>query len=709
MSDNQVLNHYLQLRNRNLVFFQNVYPGIFEYFSQYQLQHSKLDIQPQNNEVDLLEEGRHVYQGARRYAPQEVAKFLNAFDYGKRIQSIKPLYKGDYKNKRFFAEHMDRAYQHSALTPEKFGGYEIPEVFPLTVFMGCGLGLHIELLIQQRDLQHVVVAENNMDHFMASLYVVDWETIVSPYLADEERSFRFILIPNAQTEQQLRDVIWNHLIDFCPFFPVMTFFYNHLGSPHFNRVIDSICADLYVHLFSFGNYDDELNQLNNAIHNFKQGVKRLPPPLPGGVNLPVCIVGSGPSLDERIEWLKALQGKALIISCGTALRALYKQGIKPDIQIELESDFKTFVTQNLTEDKEYMRSIKLIGAAQLTPRMFGLFDEKRLFFKAEGVLQGFFAAPGEAIAEAAPTCTNAALAFAFHYDFKQILLFGLDYGFPDKQQHHASGAVYYKEDGPDGLNHAALHEDANLFRVKGASGNDILTSNFLFASKRRTENIIQALNKGHIYNCSNGSHIENTQWLNEQTFNPQIFLTSPETKDSVIEYLFSSDARRIDDMQIQHAIENLQGDLEHLVSYLSTLLSLPLTSVSDMTALCHKINTFLLREYKELRPSAYFFIRGSVWHFLHAGFSHVCALKAKNDKQTFMVAWQNEFKDFIAKLSSHYQSVLFKDFDLKKDKLVNRSITDAETDALVPCLADYFWQPMDMRIDENGTYIEYKI
>nr|MDC2855947.1 DUF115 domain-containing protein [Ningiella sp. W23] len=51
---------------------------------------------------------------------------------------------------------------------------------------------------------------------------------------------------------------------------------------------------------------------------------------------PVYIVANGPSLDSAIEFLKTNQNNIIIISCGTALRALLSNNIKPDIHIEME-------------------------------------------------------------------------------------------------------------------------------------------------------------------------------------------------------------------------------------------------------------------------------------------------------------------------------------------------------------------------------------
>tara|TARA_R110002167_G_scaffold90966_7_gene244686 strand:- start:206 stop:2335 length:2130 start_codon:yes stop_codon:yes gene_type:complete len=706
-SDKSLVAGILSLRDKNLSFFERVYPGIFNYFKAYQLQESKLDIQPQNNELDIIENQKHVYGGAKGYALKEVDHFLQHFDYGKNIHSMKPLYKGEYKNQRFFAQHIDRVYQYSSLTPETFTGYKLPDFFPLTVFMGCGLGLHIKALIEKRDLRHIVVAETNMDRFFSSFYAIDWEQLVTPYLVDNDSSFNFTLVPHAETEDQIRNVIWNQLIEYCPFFPVTTLFYNHLGCPKFDRIIDAINSDLYVHLFSFGNYDDEINQLNNAIHNFKQGIKRLPLPSKQGFDLPVCIVGSGPSLDERIEWLRSLQGKAIIVSCGTALRALYQHGIKPDFQVELESDYNTFATQSLNEDKEFMRSIKLIGAAQLSPLMFTLFDEKRVFFKGEGVLNKLFSLPGESIKEAAPTCTNAALAFAFHYGFSEIFLFGLDYGFPNKEKHHSAGAVYYKEDGPEGLKKATTYEESDLISVKAADGESILTTTFLFTSKRRTENIIQAANHPNIYNCSNGCQIDGAKWIDAAGFSAYKSNVYDLNKSDVMRELFNDTALTVSNDEIDNALNIMKTELILMMSVFNEFLIKPIEDKKTLMNICYQMNHWLQATLKSKNESFYFFVRGSVWHFLHAGFSHSFALEEAEGFNDFITGWQSEFTCFFSDILAHFEGIVFKEYDLNIDQMIHRSISQPENVTLDFEGEDMEWEYLGVSMQDNGQYVSY--
>jgi len=711
---------FVMRRIKNLEFFQRAYPGIYEFFSSYELKSSQLDILPNTNEVDLIENGQHVYGGgAHGYAQKEVAQFLSVFDYGKKINTFKPLFKGEYQNPRYFAERIEKLYQSSRITQENFTGYNIPNFFPLVVFMGCGAGLHIQLLSKQRDISNILVVETNMDRFAASLYSVDWEEIASPYLDKDGCSFTFSLIPNINNERQIRDVIWNQLIGHNPIFPVMTLYYNHMGDSLFDRVIDNINSDLYVHLLSYGNYDDELNQLNNAVHNFHKKIKTLPKANGLKIDVPVCIVGAGPSLDERVGALKEMRDSIILISCGTALRALYSHNITPDFHVELESDYNSYTTQSLMEDKSYLAAIKIIGAAQLNPLMFSLFGESRMFFKQDSGVAELFATKDEMIPHAAPTCTNAALAFVFHYGFQNIFLFGLDFGFVSKGQHHAKGTLYYSEVATEGLKDTVDYKDEQLFDVEAANGGMVQTTAFLYASKRRVENICGAFPERTINNCSNGVKLDNADWINERQLKALLDTGLEEKRLEVINFFFNdtNTVKRLD--LVNNELEKFNQWLVSVCEFIANVLTASPIDIHRLTEICGQINAHLISDTHEGK-NYYYFLRGSIWHFLLLAYSHGNAFAYESAQQDFLNNWKNNFLSFIKQLPVHLTSVLSKDYTLNNDAWVEQSITCMDIQALKWHYLSRSIESLDVGVENvewkyvgygflDGKYINYGV
>lgn len=684
---------YIDRHARNLDFFRHRFPGIYQFFSSYQMQRSKLDILLERAEVDILTDGRHLYSGqASAAAKQEVARFLSGFDYGSRVYSMRPLDEKAYMNPRLFSRSIADVYKAYYGFDEPYSGYQLGELFPFVVFMGIGLGKHIDVLNKIREIDHVLVFETDMDHFAASLYSVDWPEIIGDRLDNPERSFEFVLAHNARTEEQMHAVLWDRLIEYCPIFPVTTLFYNHRGNPVYDRVSDRVNQNLVMHLFSFGNYDDELNQLNNALFNIRQSHTMLPSPelYPEALSqlneLSVCIVGSGPSLDARIDELRAMQSKTLIISCGTALGALYAHQIKPDLHIELESDYCTYSLQSMMQDKAWLKSIKLIGAAQLNPNMFDLFGESRLFYKEDGVLSGIFSELKAGIPHAAPTCTNAALALAIFYRFKQIFLFGMDFGFPDKRSHHAKGSVYYQNEKSSELKAAVDYADKDMLMVPAAGGGSIATTHFLHSAKLRVEVIIASMNhrdatKGNltqIFNCSNGAHIEGSRYLDSlETSQHSSALVSLDISNVLSHSLFTQTAK-IDRAWVNRKLNQFTQQLHKEVTGLLDILA----SAADaserisFTRLCYRLLSRISSKRIRVEDRAfYYFMRGSVWHFLLAGYCHLYALPTEKARKDYFTIWTEAFGSFL-KLSLHQSDKVLcqADNDHQRREMFQRTI-----------------------------------
>lgn len=57
---------------------------------------------------------------------------------------------------------------------------------------------------------------------------------------------------------------------------------------------------------------------------------------------PAIIISAGPSLDKNIQDLGAAKGKALLICVDTALKAVLKRGIKPDLVITVDAQVKNY-------------------------------------------------------------------------------------------------------------------------------------------------------------------------------------------------------------------------------------------------------------------------------------------------------------------------------------------------------------------------------
>ncbi|MGN4935622.1 6-hydroxymethylpterin diphosphokinase MptE-like protein [Aeromonas rivipollensis] len=112
-----------------------------------------------------------------------------------------------------------------------------------------------------------------------------------------------------------------------------------------------MAKEFYLLKTGWGFFDDNLFAIAHSATNICDGVPFLLKDRQVDSSykeLPVFIVGNGPSLDETIGYLKKYQDSAIIIACGSTVSALYKAGIKPDICVAVErtksmADFLTFL------------------------------------------------------------------------------------------------------------------------------------------------------------------------------------------------------------------------------------------------------------------------------------------------------------------------------------------------------------------------------
>lgn len=673
-----------QLHSKNLNFFKETQPNIYETFKDYQFKNLSLNIDPDNDEVDIVYKGESMYQGkARNHAVFENSQFQSVYSKGKPLTTLRPTFDTDFPLPRHYHEQVRALAEKSTLTPEQYQqtGYRMDDFYPMIVFCGLGSGLHIENFLKNNDVHQVIIVETELDYFAASLYTVDWTELYRDYTITNGKSLSIILgdIPN---QDHIYSLIWNRVINYCPIFPLATLFYNHKANPKYEKPIAKVCEEIRVFINLFGFYDDEVNQLNNCLHNFANGIQKIPPKTAQTIDKPVCIVGSGPSLDHRIESLKRHRDKLTIISCGTSIKVLYANDIKPDMHIELESHFSTIEHIENTAPREWLKGIKFIGASQVNPLAFEFFDDKRLYFKHETAAASIFGSDVENISTGTPSCTNAATAIACEHNCQSVYFFGMDLGYANQKQHHSKHSIYYSEDAPEGFKeHSKLQEeDDGTFKVEGAiPGSQIKTTNNLFHVKRRVESKINLHPQQNFYNCSNGAKLNGAEWIDDNTFNDHI--NSSAWNTSLEQYLFDDQLSNIIcTKEREEKLAVLEQALRELYAFVKDELSKPIESNSDMSKACFRINYYLQKEFTKKYNSIYYFIRGSVWHLLYMGFSHAMGIQQNELKLQFLNDWRAGVTEILENLPKHLHKVTSRDHKAlgHDDPWIKITINEAE-------------------------------
>ena len=667
----------------NMAYFRDNIPKLYQQISEYNLTYTQIEGR-ENGHIDLRVHGKLLYRGsANDYAEQEVSKFTQQLAPGAKIRTITPPASDSYSGKRYFFRNITRTLEDLR---SSFGAsdseYTLDDNYPMIVVMGIGLGLHIQKLIERKSIQTLFVVEPDIERFIASCYVTDWGRVFAQFNLSQGKQFAFILPFSAKKPNDVFVAVWNELIHYAPRFPVTTLFYNHKRTRANDFAIKKFHEDHHVFLSSWGNYDDELNQLNHALHNFRSKREFLKPRDVSSLteemrDVPVVIVGGGPSVDEKIDWIKENREKIFLISAGSSLRTIAHHGLKPDLHAELESDYNTATMYEFI-GKEYMEDLVVIGPTQLSPIAFNYFDQCKMFFKDSTCHTSIFESdnPTE-ISHATPTCTNTAVAVAFYYQFKNIYLIGVDLSYKSIENTHASGSIYFDPDAPDVVKHAMdLKKYEPRFKDINTKGEEVLTEAIYFTTKRRIENgLIEYGKICNTYNLSGGLQIAGTQNIESKEEFEEKIASGSDLKQQILKTLFQDHSMSFDEEQIQSGLENLYQFVEKVCNETIGILSKIDGSKISMDKGVFLIAHLMENHITKHSDKKYYFMRGCIWHYLYAGYSFAYAMDSNDPQLTVMInKWKEHFHEFLVNLPEHLRIVTQRQTSEDDDVWLYRSI-----------------------------------
>ncbi len=670
---------------KNMAYFKNSHPAIFERILNRELVTHTIEFDINNQSYDIHDGEKFIYNGdAVKYCQDEVKQFKKAYSPGKPLNNINPPMIGNYFLPRFFHKSLNSVIEKSGITPHKYRGYKVPKFYPLMCFLGCGCGVHIESFIKNNDVLSCLIVEPDIELFCLSLYLIDWTEISKNFNPDEGSSLQFI-IGESLTPDAFYSSVWNTITSYAPQFPIGTFFYVHTGKDKYWKIVTRLNKDIRVFLSLWGFYDDEVNQFNNAFNNIAHGYESLAPKPDKFYDIPACVVGSGPSLDKRINDLKAIEEQAVIISCGTALGALYKHGIKPDIHVELESHYCAYedCVKKIEEiDPEWLADIDIIGAVQLTPKMFFPFRRKIMFYKESLGIVELFCPPDRRLHDATPTCTNTGLSVAGHFNFSNILFFGMDFGFTDPKNHHSKHAIYYDDDTSDAIKKNVEYDDSELITVKSVHGDDIPTTDGYYTAMRRIENLlILLIHDGRkVYNCSEGAAIDMAPYLSSEAM-LKGFKDITVDKHVILNELMSRLTPAIPIEDLNKEINRLNVIIREFCGKL--LLLLEKNKPHDLLSafkFSFKTTLYLQTTASKSLGSLYYTFRGSIWHYLLALVSITMALENMEDanSEEYINNWVEGYSKMLKELPLHFYKSTNKNYPNLDDPWVNCGLEEVD-------------------------------
>ena len=693
------------------------YPELYRYLCAYEPQKMNLVI-TENGKVDIKYGETFLYNGdAEAFAKKEVTAFLEQYPVGQPFPVVASANPDNYGNprlsSRFISTSFPKTHRQDLCSPITLkGGY------PAIMFINIGLGFQLKEIIDYHAVTHIIIVEPIPDFLYFSMFTLDWAAIIAFYQKNQFR-LEITFEPSAQSEldeRQLYQQIWNSVVRGYPLYPATAHFYNHRNSPRVNNIIEAVKQN-YPYLYSsWGNYDDECNQLNQALHNLSDSaiMENSRPvsecmrdePHSQLSNKPVCVIGSGPSLDRNIEALHQIRDSITLISCGSGISVLYKQGIVPDYHCELESDYKVTVgTYAVLQREGYLDQVTLIAPIQINPYV-NFFFKKTLFFNRDsGAVSGIFKDRYPVLDCCSPTCTNLGLSFAIYMKANCIVLMGMDFGFRELEKHHAEQSVYYNEAADKVIVEANDRVSGNLFKQEDVNGKLIWTRPDFYYAKWRVEVALERYNDGEVYNASDGLKIARTVWLESGDALRQMVadVKRIDVKGAATprdELRLEEHGAQVDPMDSGRKtfsdpdgastesptaispegsaalIKSIHLQLCKVNRDLSRILDIEVNNPIQLIQCINSISRYMELKIQLELPEAYNLITGTVCHFLHVGISTLLAeAQSEASFRDNATQWIETFRSFFKAVTSHFKE-RFSEQGIDSDSTLKLSIID---------------------------------
>jgi len=491
-----MMNERKKLRKKNLQAFKDQNILMYQKLLDYQpLAELVFD---ESGKADVLFSNQYYYERrADAFTEEQLENFWAQPD---RFALIAPLPENVDKHASEFLQNLlvagiDEGIEYHSVQPTI-------ESYSAVVF-GIGLGLHLNEIAEKTNCRALFLVDVNLEFLFHSLEVFDWDCL---YKRMEEcnGSIRFIIqnspVALASTLREAVRANNTTAVDGM-------IIYEHQSNSVLQAAKKRFKEDKQLISASLGFFYDESLMLANAHQNLNGGESVIfsrPGPT-HRIDVPVFIVGSGPSLDEALPYIKENSDKAIIISAGTGIRPLLHAGIMPDFHLEQENLAVEICITELLKTYD-LSSIIFLAATTIIPKATKDFD-KTIFYVRESLSPHplFSEDTSGCLTHPHNTVVNGAFSFAIDIGFRQLYLFGVDCGARDQTNHHSKQAYQFTDDA------VIFAEQYFNIEVKGNFGGKFLMSQGLYESRDFISKAIGATPLGRrYYNCSDGALIEHT-------------------------------------------------------------------------------------------------------------------------------------------------------------------------------------------------------
>ncbi|EOI4798368.1 motility associated factor glycosyltransferase family protein, partial [Campylobacter jejuni] len=317
-------------------------------------------------------------------------------------------------------------------------------LYPVLYFYGFGNGILFKALLQNKNHQHIVVFEKDIEIIWIMFHVLDF--------SNELQNSRLMILQTSSLDIEL-------FSNFCsskPFFQFSRIYFLELMSHYYERFHEDVLElnkklvqDFKDSILSHGNDPlDALQGIEQFVYNLPQMIthpsyKEL---LSKRKNLSdtAIIVSTGPSLTKQLPLLKKYANKATIFCADSSYPILAKHGIKPDYVCMLERD--EIVAECFNNDfGEFDKDIVFIVKSVTHPHTIKYLQKNNRAFILVSTYASFiqylkldyfgYFNMGFSVA-------HMNFLLTIHLKYKNIILIGQDLAYAKDGQTHSQGFIH---------------------------------------------------------------------------------------------------------------------------------------------------------------------------------------------------------------------------------------------------------------------------
>ncbi|MCV3389380.1 DUF115 domain-containing protein [Campylobacter lari] len=375
------------------------------------------------------------------------------------------------------------------------------KLYPVLYFYGFGNGILYKALLQNPNLKHIVVYENDFELIKLMFSYMDF--------SKELQDNRLII-----AQDNINNTTLISLISKNPFREFIRTYFLEIHSKYYEKFQENI---LYI--------NDTFLSCIRSIATIKgtdskdtlQGIDQFLKNIPDMLSKPcikellnkrkskyknAIIVSTGPSLTKQLPLLKQYQENVVIFSTDSAYSILYEENIKPDYVFMVERNQKTAEFFN-NDFKEFDKDTTFILTSLVHPNAIKYLKQnnRKFMLISKETFEYYFMLNSFGYVDLAFSVAHLAFIFANLLEFENIIFIGQDLAFNSAGESH-----------PKNYKYSPWHESgAEKFQTIAYGGKGKVDTHMTWDMFKVNLEYLISKSKATIYNATEGgARIEGT-------------------------------------------------------------------------------------------------------------------------------------------------------------------------------------------------------